>query len=450
MNVDQSERDGATTRRQATRALTLLALTSFMSYLDRMVLPTVSQPIKLEFGLSDTQIGLLNGLAFIVLYAFSGVPLSRLADRTSRTLVLAASLAFWSVATAACGLARSFGQLVLARACVGIGESACQPVGYAVVGEHFPPDRRTTAIAWFLVGNSLGITAGFMIGGWLGSMYGGAPRSWLSASRACCVIALARLPRRGAGSHGRHRNAGLLYRSARWVESYRWLIVLNAVYTGTIFGPIAWLPAFFMRSHGLPIRFVGTWTGIAIGFGMGFGMLSGGFIADRLYRRGRHCPQWLGMITVLLSALVFVVVLLPSNATAALAATFAATLLGAMGSPVNATSIQNASPPELRATGASLATLAVSLIGIGLAPYLIGALSDRLSASLGTDSLRFALLSSLGLCVISSLLYFYVAGVIRDEDPLAEEQHDEMRPPAPAAHVTESSSQPAASAPPRG
>jgi len=143
------------------------------------------------------------------------------------------------------------------------------------------------------------------------------------------------------------------------------------------------------------------------------------------------------MVTVLLSALVFVVVLLSTNATAALAATFIATLLGAMGSPVNATSIQNASPPELRATGASLATLAVSLIGIGLAPYMIGALSDGMSASLGTDSLRYALLASLSLCVISSLLYGYVAGVIRDEHPLPDERPDEVHSPASAtARVT--------------
>jgi len=441
MHTNEAAHDDATTRRRATSTLTLLALTSFMSYLDRMVLPTVSQPIKVEFGLSDTQIGLLNGLAFIVLYAFSGVPLSRLADRTSRTIVLAASLAFWSLATAVCGLARSFWQLVLARACVGIGESACQPVGYAIVGEHFPPARRTTAIAWFLVGNSLGITAGFMIGGWLGSTYG-----WRAAFVAVCIpglllsIALARLPRRRAAAPPAGAIAAQgLFASIRTLwrrRSYRWLIILNAVYTGTIFGPIAWLPAFFMRSHGLPMKFVGTWTGIAIGFGMGFGMLSGGFIADRLYRRGRHCPQWLGMVTVLLSALVFVGVLLASNPTWAITATFVATLLGAMGSPVNATSIQNASPPELRATGASLATLAVSLIGIGLAPYVIGALSDRMAPSLGTDSLRFALLSSLSLCVISSLLYCYVATVIRDEDPLAEEAADTARPAAVPVRVT--------------
>ena len=122
-----------------------------MNYLDRMVLPTVAQPIKLEFGLSDSAARAAERSSpSSLLYAFSGVPLSRLADRTSRPLVLALSLAFWSVATAACGLARNFWQLLLARACVGIGESTCQPVGYAIVGDHYDATgaRRPSRGSW--------------------------------------------------------------------------------------------------------------------------------------------------------------------------------------------------------------------------------------------------------------------------------------------------------------
>ncbi len=405
-------------------ALTLLALASFMNYLDRMVLPAVAQPIKLEFGLSDSELGLLTGFAFVLLYALSGVPLSRLADRSSRPLVLALSLAFWSVATAACGVARNFWQLLLARACVGIGESTCQPVGYAIVGDHYDATRRTTAIAWFLVGNSLGVTAGFAIGGWIGAMYG-----WRAAFVAVAIpglllaIAIARLPAtvRATSQAGGPAGAGFWsdLRSLWSRRPYRWLIGLNAVYSCTLFGPIAWLPTFFMRSHELPMQVAGPWTGLAIGGGMGCGMLMGGVLADRLYRSARYRPQWLGCVTVLLAALVFYVALSVDSARAAIGLTFCATVLGSMGSPVNATSIQNESPDALRATAASLATLAVGVIGIGLAPWLIGVLSDGFTASHGSDGLRVALQVSLALSVVTALLYLQMARILRASAPLA-------------------------------
>ena len=424
MRTDPLTHEGGLPPGRAKRALALLALVSFTNYVDRMILPAVSQPIKLEFGLSDTQVGLLNGLAFVVLYAASGVPLSRLADRTSRQIVLAAALAFWSTATVACGFVRYFWQLALARACVGIGESACQPVGYAIISDYFPPDRRASAMAWFLVGNSLGVTAGFALGGWLGQLYG-----WRVAFLAVGVpglllaIAVAHLPRvrttsRSAAAYSDYG----IWQAVRALfarRTFRWLTLQNAVYSATIFGPIAWLPSFFMRSHELPLHVAATWTGLAIGFGMGGGMLVGGALADRLARRGRHRPQWLGMVSVLLSGLVFVVVLHLPDSRSALAVTFIALLLGSIGSPVNTAAIQNESPAELRATAASIALFAVGVIGIGLAPLLVGVLSDGLLASHGaTESLRIALLASLSLCVLTAALYAQVARVMRSDGHL--------------------------------
>ena len=122
-----------------TLALTLLTLVSFANYVDRMVLSALAQPIKLEFSLTDTQLGLLTGFAFVLLYSLTGVPMSRLADRSNRARVLAAALTLWSLATAACGLARSYAGLLLARLFVGIGESGCQPIGYGLLGDYFPP-----------------------------------------------------------------------------------------------------------------------------------------------------------------------------------------------------------------------------------------------------------------------------------------------------------------------
>lgn len=399
-------------------ALALVALVSFFNYMDRMVLPAVAQPIKVEFGLTDAQLGLLTGFAFVVLYGLSGVPLSRLADRTSRSLVLAGALAFWSVATAACGLVKSYAQLVVARACVGIGESACQPVGYALVTELCPPERRGRAMSWFLVGNSLGITAGFALGGWIAAHHG-----WRMAFIAVGLPGLllaAALVWVRAGHHAapdRHVLAelGLLAALRKLLSNpnYTWLLVLNAVYSFTIFAPVSWLPAFFVRSHGLPLAQVGLGTGLAIGAGMAAGMLIGGALTDRLATKGPDRPQQLGAVAILLSGLAFIVTLTAANPTVAFASTFIATMFGSIASPAIVIAIQNECPPQLRATGSSIVTLVISFVGVGFAPFAVGLLSDGLQPSRGDESLRYALLVSLTMCVATAVLHMVVGGKLR-------------------------------------
>jgi predicted MFS family arabinose efflux permease len=402
--------------------LILLAMVSFMNYADRMVLPAVAQSVKLEFGLSDTRLGLLNGFVFVLLYAATSLPLTRLADRTSRGMVLASALAFWSLATAACGMAKVFGQLVVARACVGIGESACQPVGYALVCEQLPAQQRNVGISWFLFGNNLGITAGFALGGWLGAQYG-----WRAAFIAVALpgllIALLlalitrRMLRQAGGDVTVLAAASTPYFSAVkqlfMNPTYRLLVWLSGIFAFTIFGPIAFLPAFFVRSHGLPMGTVGAMTGLAIGLGMAVGVLLGGATADRLSRRSLAQPQFLCAVTILLSGLSFVAALLATNPWWAFAMTFVAAIFGSIASPIISTAVQNESPPELRATAASYSTLAVSVLGIGLAPLLIGMLSDILTPAYGKESLRWALLASLTACIITSALHYRVGSLLQ-------------------------------------
>ena len=405
----------------------LLALVSFMNYTDRMVLPAVSQSIKAEFALSDTTIGLLNGFVFVALYGFASLPLARLADRTSRAKVLAGALAFWSLATAACGLVKTFGQLMVARACVGIGESACQPVGYALVSEQFPAARRNAAMGWFLLGNNLGITAGFAIGGWLGAHYG-----WRTAFFVVGVpgvlLAMAlwhyRAPPTTSAQTALQRAAptGILVSFATVLKNptYRCLVLLSGLYSMTIFGPIAFLPAFFVRSHGLSMAIVGAMAGAAIGLGMAVGVTFGGAMADRLAQHDGQRPQWLCAGAILLSGLCFLAVFTLANTWWAFGFTFLASALGAVASPVIAAAVQNESPPAMRATAASLGTLSVSLMGIGLAPLLIGVLSDALAPQYGKEALRYALLICLSFCVLTAMLHVEVARRQRAAHPLNE------------------------------
>ena len=406
--------------------LFLLALVSFMNYTDRMVLPAVAQAVKQEFSLSDTKLGFLSGFIFVLLYAVASLPLAHLADRSSRSRVMAGALAFWSIATAACGLATSFLQLAAARACVGIGESACQPVGYALISERVEPAHRNVAIGWFLLGNNFGIVAGFALGGWLGARYGwrsafmavGIPGLIIAAAlaslRAAKNAAVTPGPLPQSGSKG--LTAGFTaarrqFRNAR----YNWLVLLSGVFAFTVFGPIAFLPAFFIRSHGLSMAIVGPVAGLAIGLGMAAGVMLGGAAADRLTRRGAEQPQWLCAAAIILSGLAFAVALTLQNAWVAFAATFVACLFGSIASPIIAAAIQNESPEEARAVSAAVGTLAVSVLGIALAPLAIGMWSDALSPRFGLESLRYALLIALGACLLTAALHVKIGRLLRNQ-----------------------------------
>ena len=401
---------------QQRKLLMLLSLASFMNYTDRMVLPAVAQAVKQEFSLSDTTLGVLSGFVFVALYGIASLPLATLADRSSRSRVLAGALAFWSVATGACGLANSFLQLAIARACVGIGESACQPIGYALVSEQIPAERRNVAMGWFLLGNNLGLVAGFAIGGWIGAHYG-----WRTAFLVVglpgllIAAALAQFGTSAALSQRRTPRVSLVDAALAQFSNPRYcaLVLLSGVFAFTIFGPIAFLPAFFVRSHGLSIALVGPVSGLAIGLGMTVGVLIGGGAADRLAQRGAEQPQWLCAGAILASGATFVLALTLSNPWLAFAATFVACLFGSIASPIIAAAVQNESPEEVRAVSAAFGTLAVSLLGIGLAPLAIGMLSDSLAARYGNESLRHALILSLTVCVLVAAMHVTVGRMLR-------------------------------------
>ena len=142
--------------------LAILGLISFFNYADRMVLSILLQPIKTDLGLSDTQLGLLSGLAFALFYGSLGIPLARLADRKSRVVLLTGAITVWSLMTALCGLVQNFVQLLLARIGVGVGEAGCVPASHSMVGDYFPKERRAFAIGILQASGSLGVILGLM------------------------------------------------------------------------------------------------------------------------------------------------------------------------------------------------------------------------------------------------------------------------------------------------
>ena len=154
-------------RRAARTALGLLVCVNVMSQLDRQIMNVLLPGVQKELLLSDAQAGLLIGFAFAVCYALAGIPLARIADRGNRSALIATCLAVWSAMTAACGMARSFAELFLARVGVGIGEAGCAPAAYSILSDHFPPAQRGRALASYQVAIPIGILIGSIAGGWL-------------------------------------------------------------------------------------------------------------------------------------------------------------------------------------------------------------------------------------------------------------------------------------------
>ena len=152
--------------------LALLVLAYTFNFIDRTIITTIGQAIKVDLKLTDTQLGLLGGLSFAILYTLMGVPIARLAERRSRVGIIAAAIAVWSVFTAACGLAGNFVQLLLLRVGVGVGEAGCSPPAHSLISDYFPPRRRASALSIYAFGIPLGTMLGAAAGGWLAKSYG--------------------------------------------------------------------------------------------------------------------------------------------------------------------------------------------------------------------------------------------------------------------------------------
>lgn len=404
--------------RAAMVALILLTLTNVLNYLDRTLIAALSQPIKAEFGLSDTELGLLSGFAFVALYAAAGLPIARLADRTSRKAVIVASLATWSVLTAACGLAQSFFHLVCGRVGIGVGEAGCLPASHSLLADLFPQQQRSMVLGIFTAGNMVGITAGLTLGAWIGALYGwraaflllGLPGLILSVVLYFSISE----PTRGRVTGG--ASNGLSFRGAMSSlagnRAFVWLALGTGLNAFLTYGMTQWLPQFFYRVHGYSLAQLGSTFGLTFGAGLTVGVLTGGWLGDRLARRGTHWPMWLCVAASLLLVPIYTVVLLVDSGQVAVTLVFLAAAVNGLVTPQMVTLIQNVSPVETRATASSISAISGSILGVGLGPAVIGMASDALTPHYGVLAIRTALLGSLGICLISAAVYAAAARAI--------------------------------------
>lgn len=386
------------TRRRYTLAILLAVYTC--NFMDRQILAILKPAIKDDLGLSDTQLGLLSGLAFALFYATLGVPLGMWADRRRRTWLVATALALFSAMTALCGLARGFGSLLLARIGVGVGEAGTNPASHAMIADLYPLEERSGAMAVFALGPHLGLILGLLLGGLVSQRYGwrvaffaaGLPGLVLAAvtygtvkepARQAAVLAPSGSPLRALVSTAREM----------WTQpALRHLVVGGALASTTALGVLNWLPTFLARSHGLSAAPTGVALALIVGVGGGLGTWAGGWLADRLWRRDRRWPLWVPALALAGSAPLWLAAFLVPHTPSAMALlVLPGSLLGVFIGPSFAL-VQELVDPRRRALGAALLLLSGNLVA-GLGPPAIGLLSDALESTAGRQALRWALVA---------------------------------------------------------
>ncbi|HET9391439.1 MAG TPA: MFS transporter [Steroidobacteraceae bacterium] len=384
------ERIGYPDRYKRLVTLLLMAVYAFNS-MDRSIITIIGQPMKLDLRLSDTQLGVLSGTAFAALYAVGGIPMARLAERLNRVNLMAIALTVWSGLTALCGLATSFGQLLLTRVGVGFAESGCAPPAHSLISDYFPPDRRASALSVYSCGISLGYVLAAVAGGFVAQHLG-----WRAA---CAVVGLPGLALavllkvlvREPAREGKIQTAPSLRAELNELGQVGRSLLLDApvlhmVLGVTIggfaaYGFYAFLPPYFSRAFSLDYTTIGFIAAVTGGVAVGAGILAGGFIADRLASRSAH---WYALVPALgtLSALpLYLLAMLQTSWPGA------AWLLGCAGFFQYASLgptfgvVQNAVDPSRRATATAVLYICLSVLALGGGPPFTGWVIDRFVAA---------------------------------------------------------------------
>lgn len=393
--------------------LAMLFVVALFNYIDRSIVSILQEPLKADLGLSDTQLGALTGLSFAILYTTMALPIARLADVWNRKKLIAAALAIWSAATAACGLANNFATLVTLRMGVAFGEAGCVPASHSMIADYYPLRQRATALALWGLSNPFGTMLGFAAGGWITQAL-----SWREAFLLFGIagVALAPLvltmkePARGRFDEPGDGRVQVPLREALGIlwgsRAFRFLAAGGAAHAFVVFAAHNWNAPFFGRVHQMPIGQVALFLALAIGLGGGLGQFVGGWLADRLGRADRRWYMWLpALCSALLLPVSIGVYLVDDTATSMVLGVLQAVLLNVWFAPIVATA-QMLVTARMRAFTSAMLVLIVNVLGLSLGPLMTGMISDALQPSFGVDALRYAILTSMGMCVVAGACFF--------------------------------------------
>lgn len=372
----------------------VLALVYTFNFLDRQFLSVLAQPVKVDLHLSDTELGLLTGLAFAIFYTLFGIPVAALSDRTRRVQVIAVACTLWSLFSAACGLATGFFSLALARIGVGVGEAGGSPPAYSIISDYFPASRRGQALAIYALGVPFGTMFGAASGGWIAAHYGWRSAFFVVGGCGMLLVPLllftVREPPRGVFDPPRRPGEGasgsppaLAGTIALFVSTPKLLwTALSAGFTSFVgYGLLNWVPSFLIREKGMTLEELALFYSLVLGISSGLGTWASGFLVDRLGARRPWAYALVPGVAILL-ALPFFWGLLkaPDWRTALVLLAPPAVLSIAYLAPALAV-VQNTVRSDRRAAAGALLLFVLNLIGLGGGPLYVGFVSDKLKAA---------------------------------------------------------------------
>lgn len=416
MNSSSADERAPISNKVAGYGLFMLTLVYAFNFVDRQILVILQEPIKNEMGLSDAQLGLLSGFSFALVYITAGIPIAYYADRSNRRNIITVALAVWSGMTALSGLAQNYTQLLLARIGVGIGEAGGSPPAHSMISDYYPPEKRATAMAIYTTGVHLGILMGFVVGGVVSQMFGwriaffsvGIPGVLL----AVVFFFTVREPTRGRwDTEDTNVHKPSFKETMAHLSSVRtfWYVALGAGMTSFAgYGNGNFAPSFLMRNHGFSVGEVGVILALLGGGGGMIGTFLGGYLTDRLGVGDRRWYMWFPALAGILAVPLGFPYLLLDNTGVVLVLLFFVTLcLNTYMGPVLATA-HALVPASMRAMTSAVLFFILNMIGLGLGPLTVGLLSDFYQASLGADSLRYAMLT-VGIISSLGILFFMLA-----------------------------------------
>lgn len=399
--------------------LWILLVVYVFNFIDRQIVNILAEPIARDLELSDTQIGLMTGLAFALFYTVLGIPIARFADRptTSRPRLIAVALGIWSAMTALCGSAQNFWQLLLARIGVGVGEAGCTPPAHSLISDMVPPEKRASALAFYSLGIPVGTLLGMIIGGTLADRMG-----WREAfvivglpgvALALVVWFVLKDPRRADAAamlRAEHQPAALPLGKAvgEVMRSRAFVLLLFAGSAASFlsYGKTTWTTIFFQRTHDLTPGQVGLWFGLIGGIGGMLGTWLGGWLADRFGAKNRRHVLSAPAIGMALAVPIAIAAYQAPSWPLALVLLFVPTVFNSFYYGPCYSAAQGLVPLKARAIAAATLLFFQNLIGLGLGPLFFGMLSDGLQPAYGADSVRYVLYGAAVLGLVPAFFFW--------------------------------------------
>lgn len=407
----------STAHKSVRATLWILLVVYIFNFIDRQIVNILAEPIARDLGLSDTQIGLMTGLAFALFYTVLGLPIARYADRptTNRPRLIAVALAMWSAMTALCGMASNFVQLLLARIGVGVGEAGCTPPAHSLISDIVPAERRASALAFYALGIPIGTLLGMLIGGLLAD--------WVGWRRAFFIVGLPgvalavfvamwlREPRRegdaaAAALQTPQPPITVAIRSVMGSRAFVLLVAAGSAAAFLAYGKVTWTTIFFQRTHGLTPGEVGFYFGLINGAAGILGTVAGGWLADRYGRTNRRHVLTAPSIGMAVAVPIAILAYQTANWTTALFLLFLPTLLNSLYYGPTYSAAQGLVPLRTRAMAAAVVLFFQNLIGLGLGPLFFGMLSDWLRPEYGDDSVRLVLYGAALLGLVPAFFFW--------------------------------------------